>query len=83
MLVKSKKKKEDKICKIAIRSASMKQDDIARVLNVSQSVVRGPLKEHRESGSIRKRKQSTLILECKELLLKHLIWYEVHYLTTL
>ena len=49
----------------------MKQDDIARVLNVSQSVVSKPLKEHRESGSIRKRKRSTLILECKELLLKH------------
>ena len=29
----------------------MKQDDIARVLNVSQSVVSRPLKEHRESGS--------------------------------
>ena len=27
----------------------MKQDDIARVLNVSQSVVNRPLKEHRES----------------------------------
>ena len=48
----------------------MKQDDIARVLNVSQSVVSRPLKEHRESGSIRKSKRSTLILECKELLLK-------------
>ena len=48
----------------------MKQDDIARVLNVSQSVVNRSLKEHRESGSIRKRKR-TLILECKELLLKH------------
>ena len=59
------------MCKIAIRNASMKEDDIARVLNVSQSVVSWPLKEHRESGSIRKRKRSTLILECKELLLKH------------
>ena len=49
----------------------MKQDDIARVLNVSQSVVSRHLKEHREGGSIRKIKQSTLILECKELLLKH------------
>ena len=49
----------------------MKQDGIARVLNVSQSVVSRALKEHRESGSIRKRKRSTLILECKELLLKH------------
>ena len=59
------------MCKIAIRNAGMKQDDIARVLNVSQNVVRRPLKEHRESGSIPKRKPSTLILECKELLLKH------------
>ena len=71
MLDKSTKKKEDRMCKIAIRNASMKQDDIARVLNASQNVVSRPLKEHRESGSIRKRKQSTLILECKELLLKH------------
>ena len=49
----------------------MKQDDIARVLNVSQSVVSRPLKEHCESGSIRRKKQSTMILECMELLLKH------------
>ena len=49
----------------------MKQGDIARVLNVSQIVVSRSLKEHRESGSIRKRKRSTLTIECKELLLKH------------
>ena len=71
MLDKSTKRKEDRMCKIAMRNAGMKQDDIARVLNVSQSAVKRPLKEHRESGSIRKRKRSTLILECKELLLKH------------
>ena len=71
MLDKSTKKKEDRMCKIAIRNAGMKQDDIARVSNVSQSAVSRPLKEHRESGSIRKRKRSTLILEFKELLLKH------------
>ena len=71
MLDKSTKKKEDRMCKITIRSAGMKQDDITRVLNVSQGVVSRPLKEHRESGSITKRKRSTLILECKELLLKH------------
>ena len=59
------------MCKIAIRNVGMKQDDIARVLNVSQSVVGRTLKEHRERGSIRKRKWSTLILECKESLLKH------------
>ena len=49
----------------------MKQDYIAMVLNMSQSVVSRPLKEHRESGSITKRNWSTLILECKELLLRH------------
>ena len=49
----------------------MKQDDIAKVLNVSQSNVSRPLKEHRESGNITNRKRSTLILECKEVLLKH------------
>ena len=59
------------MCKIAITNAGMKQDDIARVLNVFRSVVSRPLKERRESGSIRKRKQSSLILECTELLLKH------------
>ena len=56
------------MCKNAIRNAGMKQDDIARVLNVSQSVVSRPLKEHRESDNITKRKRSTLILD---LLLKH------------
>ena len=44
----------------------MKQDDIARVLNVSQSVVSRHLKEHKESGSNTKRKRFTLTLECKE-----------------
>ena len=59
------------MCKNAIRTAGMKQDDIARVLNVSQGAVSRPLKEHIERGSIRKRNRSTLLLECKELLLKH------------
>ena len=59
------------MCKIVIRNAGMKQDDIARVLNVSQNVVSKPLKEHRENGSITKMKRSRLILECKELLLEH------------
>ena len=71
MFDKSTKKKEDRMCKIAIRTAGMKQDDISRVLNVSQSVISRPLKEHRESGSIRKRKRSIFIVECKELVLKH------------
>ena len=45
MLDKSTKKKEDRMCKIAIRNAGMKEDVIARVLNVSQSVLSRPLKE--------------------------------------
>ena len=56
MLDKSTKKKEDRMCIIAIGNADMKQDDIARVLNVSQSVVSIPLKEHRENGSFTKSK---------------------------
>ena len=52
MLDKSTKKKEDRICKIAIRDTGMKQDNIARVLNMSHSVVSRPVKEHRESDSI-------------------------------
>ena len=52
-------------------NAGMKQDDIARVLNVPQGVVSRPLKKHRESGGITKMKRSTLILEWNELLLKH------------
>ena len=71
MLEKTTNKKRDRMCKIAIRNACMKLDDIARVLNISQSVVSRPLKVHRERGSITKRKQSTLILECKELLLNN------------
>ena len=70
MLDKSTKKKEDRMWKIAIRNAGMKQDDITRVFNVPQSVVSRHLKEHRESGSITKSNRSTLILACKELLLK-------------
>ena len=71
MLDKSERRKMTDCVKLQLGNAGMKRDDIARVLNVSQSVVSRPLKEHRESGSIRKRKRSTLILECKELLLKH------------
>ena len=71
MLDKSAKKKEDRMCVIAIMNAGMKQGDIASVLIVSQSVISRPLKEHRESGSITKKERSTLILDCNELLLKH------------
>ena len=35
------------MCKIAIRNAGMKQDDIARVLNVPRGVVSRPLNENR------------------------------------
>ena len=70
MLAKSRKKKEDRTCKIVIKNAGMKQHEIARVLGVSE-YCKQTFEEHRESGSIRKRKWSTLILECKELLLKH------------
>ena len=35
------------MCKIVIRNAGIKQDDIARVLNASHSVVSRHLKEHR------------------------------------
>ena len=61
MLVKSTKKKGDRMCKIAIRNAGMKQDGFAKVLNVSQSVVSKPLKEHRDSGSILKKKKTVYI----------------------
>ena len=47
MLDKSTKKKEDRMCEFAIRNAGMIQNDIPMVLNVSQSVVSRPLKEHR------------------------------------
>ena len=44
--IKSTEKKEDRVCKIAISNAGMKQDENARVLTVSQSFVSRPLKEH-------------------------------------
>ena len=42
MLEKFTKKNEDRMCKITIRKAGMKQDDIARVLTMSQSVTNRP-----------------------------------------
>ena len=42
MLDESTKEKEERMCEIAKRNAGMKQIDIARVLNVSQSVVSRP-----------------------------------------
>ena len=39
------------MCKNAIRNTGMKQNDIARVLNVPPSIVSSPLKDHRECGS--------------------------------
>ena len=37
---------------------------------MSQSVVSRLLKKHRETGSVKESKRSTLIIECKGLLLK-------------
>ena len=65
--------KRTECVKLPLGNAGMKQDDTVRVLNVSQSVVSRPLEEHRERGNITKKKWSTLILECKELLLKHYV----------
>ena len=61
MMDKSTKKKEDRMCKIAIRNAGMNQNDIARVLNVSQSVVCRPLKEHRERVAVFLKKETFYI----------------------
>ena len=46
------------MCKIAIRNTGMKQDDIARVLNVSESVVSRPLKEHIERVAVLEKENS-------------------------
>ena len=42
------------MCKNAIRSAGMKQDDIASVFNVSQSVVSRPLKNKERVAVLQK-----------------------------
>ena len=53
------KKTEGEIWRIVgMRDGGMKQADIARVLNVSQSVVSRLLKKHRETGSVKDRKRS-------------------------
>ena len=57
-------------------NAGMKQDDSARVLHVSKSVVSRPLKEHKESGNITKRKRSA------QGIVTEALWYVMHYLTT-
>ena len=54
MLAKSTKTKEDRMCQVVIRTAGMKQDGIARVSSVSQSVVSRTLKEHREVAVLQK-----------------------------
>ena len=58
MLDKSTGKKEVRMCKIAIRNAGMKQDDIARVLNVSKECCKQTFERNRESGSITTRTRS-------------------------
>ena len=42
---------EDRMCKLLLRTLVWKQDDNARVLNMSESVVSRPLKEHRVAVS--------------------------------
>ena len=51
---------------IGMRDAGMKK----RASNLSQTVVSRLLKKHRETGSVKESKQSSLIIECKGLLLK-------------
>ena len=63
-----------------MRDAGMKQVDIARAFNVSRIVTSRLLMKHRETGSVKESKWSTLILECKGLLLKRYgmgtcMWY--------
>ena len=55
---------------VAMRGAVMKQVDIARALNVSQIIASGLLKKHKETCSVKERKRSTFIFECKGQLLK-------------
>ena len=55
---------------VGMRDAGMKQADIPMALNVSQTAVSRLLKKHRETGSVKESKRSTLILECKGPLLK-------------
>ena len=55
---------------VGMRDADMKQADISMALNVSQTVVSRLLTKHRETGSVKESKRSTLILECKGPLLK-------------
>ena len=68
------------MCKIAIRDAVMKQDDIARVLNVSQSVASRLLKEHRRSASIRK-KETVYFDFLVQGIATEALWYVVNYPT--
>ena len=52
-----KKSKDEKWRTVGMRDAGMNQVDIARALNVSQSVVSRLLKKHREAGSVKERKR--------------------------
>ena len=81
-LDKSSKEKEDRMCKIAIRNAGMKQDDVAGVLNVSQSVVSRPLKENREREWQYYKKETVYIDSWVQGIITDALWYVVHYLTT-
>ena len=55
---------------VGTRDAGMKHVDNATALNVSQTIVSRLLKKHRQNGTAKKSKRSTLILECQELSLK-------------
>ena len=61
---------------IGMRDAVLKQVDFARALYVSQIVASRLLKKHKETCSVKERKRSTLIFECKGLLLKRYgMWF--------
>ena len=79
MLDKSTKKKEDRMCKIDIRDAGMKHDDIERVLNESQGVVSRPLKEIEWQYC---KKEMVNIDSWVQGIVTEALWYVVHYLTT-
>ena len=52
---------------VGTRDAGVTHNDNATALNVSQTIVGRLLKKHRQNGSAKKSKRSTLILECQEL----------------
>ena len=55
---------------VGTRDACMKHVHNATALNVSQTILSRLLKKHRQNGSAKKSKRSTLTHECQELSLK-------------